>query len=316
MLSASGFSAVSNGMTYDLTDMKVFLAIAEEENVSRGAERCHLAASSASLRMKNLEETLGVTLLTRQARGVTLTPAGRVFREHAGRCLAQLEQMHADLRPYSLGMTGHVTVFANNNAISTYLPDDLARFFTDYPNVRITLEERTSHEIVTAVVAGRAEVGVVALETEHPALEFLPYRKDQLVLLTPTQHPLAAQSSISFRHCLGHPFISLQSGAALHTFLMNHAAALGGRLDVRVQVSGYRAIARLVASGAGVGIVPRTAIEPTDQGQLSVIELEEPWSQRDLRVCFPRHPTDKNIFRDKLVEILCDVQTRKATTST
>ncbi|TDA48460.1 LysR family transcriptional regulator [Burkholderia pyrrocinia] len=295
-------------MTYDLTDLKVFLAIAEEENVSRGAERCHLAASSASLRMKNLEETLGVTLLTRQARGVTLTPAGRVFREHAGRCLAQLEQMHADLRPFSLGMSGHVTVFANNNAISTHLPGDLARFFAAYPNVRITLEERTSHDIVAAVVAGRAEVGVVALETEHPALAFLPYRKDLLVLLTTIIHPVASKPSLGFRQCLGHPFISLQSGAALHTFLMNHAAALGGRLDVRVQVSGYRAISRLVASGAGIGIVPRTAIEPGDHEQFAIVELEEPWSQRDLRVCVPRNPGDKNIYRDKLVEILCDTR--------
>ncbi|NIE63192.1 LysR family transcriptional regulator [Burkholderia sp. Ax-1719] len=292
-------------MTYDLTDLKLFLAIAEVGNVSRGGELCHLAASSASLRMKNLEEAVGVTLFTRLARGVALTAAGRVFREHAGRCLAQLEQMHADLRPYTLGMTGHVTVFANNNAISTHLPGDLARFFAEYPSVRITLEERTSHDIVAAVAAGRAEVGVVALEHEHPMLEFLPYRKDELVLLAPMKHPLADRKKASFGKCLGHPFLSLQSGAALHTFLMNHATALGGRLDVRVQVSGYRAIARLVASGAGIGIVPRTAIEDDDQGQLAVIELEEPWSQRDLRVCIPRQQTEKNFYRDALVDILC-----------
>lgn len=291
-------------MTYDLTDLRLFLAIAEEANVSRGAERCHLAASSASLRIKNLEETIGVTLFTRLARGVTLTAAGQVFREHAGRCLAQLEQMHADLRPYTLGMTGHVTVFANNNAISTHLPGDLAVFFAAYPSVKITLEERMSHDIVAAVAAGRAEVGVVALEHEHPGLEFLPYRKDELVLLTPMGHLLAEQTSTSFSKCLGQPFISLQSGAALHTFLMNHATALGGRLDVRVQVSGYRAIARLVTSGAGIGIVPRTAIEERDQGQLAVVELVEPWSQRDLRVCIPRHPSEKNIYRDALVSIL------------
>ncbi|OYD60189.1 UNVERIFIED_ORG: DNA-binding transcriptional LysR family regulator [Burkholderia sp. CF145] len=292
-------------MPYDLTDLKVFLAIAEEGNVSRGAERCHLAASSASLRMKNLEDSVGVRLFKRQARGVTLTAAGHVLREHAKRCLAQLEQMRADLVPYVQGMTGHVTVFANNNAISTHLPDDLARFFKAYPSVRITLEERLSHDIVGAIVEGRAEIGVVALETEHPALEFLPYRKDQLVLLTPIDHPLAESGSISFASCLGQPFISLQSGAALHTFLMNHASALGGRLDVRVQVSGYRAIARIVASGAGIGIVPRTAIERSDRGRLSIVNLIEPWAERDLRVCIPKNPGEKNIYRDNLVEILC-----------
>ncbi|MDR5765882.1 MULTISPECIES: LysR family transcriptional regulator [unclassified Caballeronia] len=288
-----------------MTDLKVFVAVAEEGNVSRGAERCHLAPSSASLRVKNLEDAVGVTLLSRHPRGVALTAAGQVLVEHARRCLAQLEQMRSDLLPFAQGMTGHVTVFANNNAISSHLPDDLARFFAAFPSVRITLEERLSHDIVGAVVAGRADVGVVALESEHPALRFVPYKQDQLVLLTPVTHVLAKQSPVSFKGCLGQPFISLQSGAALHTFLMNHASALDGRLDVRVQVSGYRAIARLVSSGAGIGIVPRTAIEASDEGKVAVIELLEPWSQRNLHVCFQRNPAEKNLYRDELVDILC-----------
>jgi DNA-binding transcriptional LysR family regulator len=292
-------------MHYDLTDLKVFLAVAEEGNVSRGAERCHLAPSSVSLRIKGLEENIGTTLLTRQARGVTLTPAGHVLVEHARRCVAQLEQMHVDLLPFARGLTGHVTFFANNNAISSYLPDDLGRFFTLYPSVRITLEERMSHDIVAAVAAGRADIGVVALETEHPELDFLPYREDRLVLLAPLGSPLVQQELVSFSDCMDEPFISLQSGAALHTFLMNHASALGKRLDIRVQVSGYRAIARLVSSGAGIGIVARSALEESDSECLEIIELSEPWARRDLRVCVQRRPHETNFFRDRLIEILC-----------
>ena len=244
--------------------------------------------------------------MTRQARGVTLTQAGHIMMEHARRCVAQLEQMHADLLPYAQGLTGHVTFFANNNAISSYLPDDLARFFVRYPSVRITLEERLSHDIVAAVVAGRADLGVVALETEHPELDFLPYKKDQLVLLAPLNSELGQQSCVSFSACINTPFISLQHGAAMHTFLMNHATSLGGRLDVRVQVSGYRAIARLVSSGAGIGIVPRSALETTDSARLNVIELSEPWARRDLRVCVRRQPRQKNYFQERLVNILCN----------
>jgi DNA-binding transcriptional LysR family regulator len=293
-------------MHYDLTDLKVFLAVAEEGNVSRGAERCHLAPSSVSLRIKGLEEHIGTALLTRQARGVTLTPAGHVLAEHARRCVAQLEQMHVDLLPFARGLTGHVTFFANNNAISSHLPDDLARFFKLYPSVRITLEERMSHDIVAAVAAGRADIGVVALETEHPDLDFLPYREDRLVLLAPLGSPLARQGTVSFADCMDEPFISLQSGAALHTFLMNHASALGKRLDIRVQVSGYRAIARLVSSGAGIGVVARSAIEESDSESLAVLELSEAWARRDLRVCVQRRPAETNFFRDKLIEILCN----------
>jgi DNA-binding transcriptional LysR family regulator len=294
-------------MLYDLIDLKVFLAVAEEGNLSRGAERCHLAPSSVSLRIKDLEAALGTALLVREPRGVKLTPAGRVVVEHAQRCIAQLEQMHADLLPFAQGLSGHVTFFANNNAIGTYLPDDLARFFALYPNVRITLEERASDDIVAAVAAGRADLGLVALENDyrHPDLEFLPYREDQMVLLAPLDSTFARQASVDFAACLSAPFISQQQGSALHTFLMNRAAALGGRLDVRVQVSGYRAIVRLVSSGAGIGIVPRSALEAGDETQLAVVDLAEPWARRDLHVCVRRQPGEKNTFREKLVQLLC-----------
>lgn len=291
---------------YDLTDLRVFLAVADAGNVTRGAERCHLAPSSVSLRLKGLEDAVGVRLLIRQARGVTLTLAGQVMLEHARRCVAQLEQMHADLLPFSQGLSGHITVFANNNAISSHLPEDLARFFVAYPAVRISLEERLSMDIVAAVSAGRADIGVVAVEGEYPDLIFRPYREDQLVLLTPLQSKLGKLRAVSFAACLREPFISLQHGTALHTYLMNHAAALGGRLDLRVQVSGYRAIARLVASGAGIGIVPRSALELSDHDNLAIVELKEPWARRNLRVCVQRCQQEVNPFLSSLVNMLCE----------
>jgi DNA-binding transcriptional LysR family regulator len=291
-------------MHYDLTDLRVFLAVVDEGNLSRGASRCNLAPSSVSLRIKNLEEMFGTPLLHRQTRGVGPTAAGRVLTEHARRCLAQLEQMHADLLPYSQGLTGHVTVFANNNAISSFLPQDLPRFFKAYPTVRITLEERMSHEIVQAIAEGRADAGIVAFDADHPELEFFPYRQDELILLAPKEMDFGDRDTVSFGDCLRHPFICLQQGAAMHTFLVNHAAALGVKLDVRVQVSGYRAIANLVASGAGVGIVPRSALEDSDSSAMHILGLSEPWSIRNLRICVKRRAEAENAFRERLVAVL------------
>jgi DNA-binding transcriptional LysR family regulator len=155
---------------YDLTDLRIFLAVAEEGNLSRGARRCHLAPSSVSLRLKGLEDAIGVPLLEHQARGVALTRAGTVMLEHVRRCLAQLEQMHVDLQPFVQGLAGHLTLFANNNVIHSHLPDDLARFFQAFPSVRVTLEERLGTNIVAAVAEGRADLGVVAVEPAHPGL--------------------------------------------------------------------------------------------------------------------------------------------------
>jgi DNA-binding transcriptional LysR family regulator len=291
---------------YDLTDLRVFLAVADTGYVSRGAERCHLVPSSASLRLKGLEEAVGTPLFVRHARGVTLTQAGNVMIEHARRCIAQLDQMHVDLMPFAQGLTGHITFFANNNAISSHLPEDLGRFFADFPSVRITLQEHLSSDIVAAIAAGRADIGVVAMETNHPDLDYRPYRVDQLVVLAPLHSAIAQCKTINFADCLSEPFISLQQGAALHSYLMNQANALGGRLDVRVQVSGYSSIARLVASGAGIGIVPHSALTMSDHENVACIELAEPWARRELRVCMRRQSGDENHFARKLVEFLCE----------
>lgn len=290
---------------YDLTDLRVFLAVAEEGNLSRGARRCHLAPSSVSLRLKGLEEAIGVQLLERGARGVTLTRAGSVMREHVRRCMAQLEQMHVDLQPFAQGVAGHLTLFANNNAIHSHLPADLERFFLAHSSVRITLEERLGPDIVAAVAGGRADLGIVAVEADHPELAFMPYREDEFVLLVPLHHALARSERVRFVDCLGEPFISLQNGTALHTYLMNQAAALGGRLDVRVQVSGYRAIARLAASGAGIGLVPRSALLAEDDAALRVVALDEPWALRHHRVCVRPEAMASNRFLRELVTLLC-----------
>jgi DNA-binding transcriptional LysR family regulator len=90
-------------MRYDLTDLRLFVAVAEAKNLTRGAERAHLAPSSASHRIRALEDSIGAALLQREARGVSLTRAGEALLRHARQVFAQLEQMHADLSPYAQG---------------------------------------------------------------------------------------------------------------------------------------------------------------------------------------------------------------------
>jgi DNA-binding transcriptional LysR family regulator len=292
-------------MRYGLTDLRLFLAIAEEGSVARGASRCHLSPPSASLRLKDLEEGLGLTLFVRRARGVTLTTAGTVMLEHVRRCMAGLEQMHADLLPYAQGLTTQLTFFANNNAIHSFLPQDLARFFAAHPTVRIALEERMGHDIVAAVSVGRADLGVVAIDIDHADLDFIDYREDQFVFIAPASHRLSARRTIRFSECLGETWICLQSGSALHTYLMNKASESGGRLDVRVQVSGFDGLIQLVASGAGVAIVPLSAIADPLAAPFAIVDLEEPWAWRRHRVCVKKGALAVNTQLGHLVDILC-----------
>ena len=268
-------------MRYDLPDLRLVAAIADSGSLTRAAEQVHLAPSSASHRLTQLEVALGVPLFQRHARGLTPTPAGESLLRHARQVFAQLEQMHADLAPYASGVHSQVTVFANTNAINCFLPEDLGDFLREHPHVRVSLEEQPSPAIVQAVASRQVEIGVVAAEGEGGELETLPYRRDRLVLVVPAGHPLAHRDEVAFAEVLGEPFVCLHAGSAIHTFMMNHAARLGGRLDVRIQVRSFNAVCRMVAAGVGIGMVPRSAAVHG----LKTVKISDPWAPRDLQLC-------------------------------
>ena len=273
-------------MNYDLTDLRLFVAVAEEGNLTRGAARAFLAPSSASHRIRRLEDALNATLLDRQARGVTLTRAGEALLRNARQVLASLEQMHANLSPFATGIRGHVSLWANTHATHTYLPDDLAGFLRQHPQVSVSLEERTSTDIVVAVAGGEIDVGVLADSGHSAGVDLLPYRQDRLVLIVPRGHALSSRTGVGFAEVLGHPFVMLHAGSSIHTFTMNAAAALGHHLDVRIQVRSFEAVCRLVGAGVGLGMVPRSAVSTAGLAEPPVVlEMNEPWAQRDLQIC-------------------------------
>jgi DNA-binding transcriptional LysR family regulator len=276
-------------MRYDLVDLRLFVAVAEEANLTRGAGRCHLAPSSASHRLKALEEALGAPLLERLPRGVRLTRAGETLLQGARQVFAQLEQMHADLAPFAQGVRAQVVIHANTNATSSFLPDDLGDFLHRHPQVRVSLKEATSPEILRAVAAGEAEVGVVAGDLAGSDLESRPYRQDRLVLAVPRGHPATARARVRFAEVATEPFVLLHAGSAIHTFMMGMAADLGVTLDVRIQVKSFEAILRMVGAGVGLGMVPASATDHhSDHPDFAVVALDEPWARRDLRICARR----------------------------
>ena len=202
-------------MHYDLTDLRLFVAIAEEGNLTRGAARAFLAPSSASHRLQRLEAALGAQLFQRQARGVALTRAGEALLRNARQVLAALEQMHANLSPFASGVRGHVSLWANTHATHTFLPDDLASFLRQHPQVSVTLEERTSSDIALAVAHGEIELGVLADSSaiDGSSVQLQPYRRDRLVLITPQDHALAGRGPLRFAQVLEHAFVMLHTGS-------------------------------------------------------------------------------------------------------
>jgi DNA-binding transcriptional LysR family regulator len=275
-------------MRFDLTDLRLFVQVAESASITHGAGRANMALASASARIRGMEETLGVPLLERGPRGVKLTPAGRALVHHANVVLQQLERMRSELGEYAHGLKGHVRLLSNTIASTEFLPVPLASFLASRPNVDIDLEERPSHEIVQAVAAGFADVGIVVDLVDVGNLETFPFATDRLVLIAPRDHPLGRRRQITFREALSQEFVGLSAANALQNYLGQQATRAGGTLKLRVRLSGFDAICRMVHHGVGVAVIPQTAARHWRRPTIAVVRLNDAWSARKLMLCVRR----------------------------
>jgi DNA-binding transcriptional LysR family regulator len=271
---------------FELVDLKLLVSIAETNSLTHGAERAHLSLPAVSKRIKHLEESLGTPLFYRTSQGVTLTPPGQAFVYHARLVLSQLEHLYSDLREYVHGVKGHVRVLGNTTAITEFLPPILRTYLVTHPDISIDLKECLSVEIVRAITDGTAHIGVVAGDVRTEDLEVLPYWQDRLVLATAHDHPLAKRKSISFLETLEFEYIGLPEASAIHAFLKQEAYNLNKSLKLRIQVTNFEAVCRMVEANVGISVLPESAARRHAKILgIQLIHLADKWAMRNLRIC-------------------------------
>jgi DNA-binding transcriptional LysR family regulator len=267
----------------DLTSLQLFVAVCELGSIGKAAEREFIAASAVSKRLSDLEAALDTPLLYRHTRGVDLTPAGQSLLHHARSVLFSLEKMQGELSEYAAGVRGHVRVHASISAIVQFLPEDLGSFIVQHAEVKIDLEEHLSTEVVRAVQEGAADLGICNTADGIGDLQTLPYRQDQLVLIVPRGHVLAARETMAFEDSLDFDHVGLHSNSSIY-LAMRHAAALAGRtIKLRIHVTGLDAMCRMIHNGLGVGVMPQRAFALMHGvGELESIPLTNDWAARQI----------------------------------
>ena len=269
----------------DLVSLSLFAMVARTGSISEGAKLANLAVGAASKRMTELEAGLRVSLLDRHSRGVRLTPAGRALLAHARRILGDVDGMAAELSDYADGLTGRVQLWANTSAVTQFLPQEIVGFTAANAGIRIELEEANSSDVVSAVLDGRADFGILADRIPSAGLQLLPYREDRLVLVVPQGHALGKRQRIAFAEALEFDFVSLARGTSLAQRLEAETSALGKRLRLRIQVRSFDAMCMMVAAGLGVAVLPHDAVLPHLRSmKLRKIELTDDWVHRQLLI--------------------------------
>jgi DNA-binding transcriptional LysR family regulator len=273
----------------ELRQLEYFIAVAEEANFTRAAERVHISQPGISAQIRQLEHDLGATLIDRSGRTARLTTAGEAALTHARAALAATEAVRRAVDEVTGLIRGRLVVGMVTACTVTPLFDALSAFHSAHPGVEISLIEDTSDRLVEHVRGGTADLALIGAAGAPPA-EFgaLTVISERLAALVPVDHPLVdhtlvdhplterSRSTTTLDAVCAHPIVSLPEGTGIRAVFDQGCAAKGIRPDIALQASAPAAVADLALRGLGVGILSESmAAAPGDAGRLAALPIED-----------------------------------------
>jgi DNA-binding transcriptional LysR family regulator len=269
-------------MNLSSRDLRAFLALLEEGNFTRAAQRVHLSQPAFSALIQSLEDSFGARLFDRTTRRVALTPEGRLLEESARRLLADFDAMVADFQDHAQHRKGRVSIAALPSLAAHWLPDVLAEFHRRHPGVEIALMDTLSEQCKALVRASRADL---ALATAAPgeqdlASEFLC--ADEFHLVCREDHPLARRRKLAVADLAAYPFVHLSRSSSVRQHL--EAAFHPAQMRTVAEVEHLATVTGLVAAGFGISVVPALTLFQFQRKGLVLRPLKLPGLQRELAI--------------------------------
>ncbi|MEU0839555.1 LysR family transcriptional regulator [Streptomyces sp. NPDC005962] len=245
--------------------LRVLRALAEHGTVTAAAQALYMSPSAASQQLAALEGEVGHVLLERRGRTVRLTPTGIVLAAHATKIASQLEQAEAEMAACSEGLAGEVTIAAFASAITEVVAPAVAALREDAPQVRIRVKDAEGHASQRLLVDGAVDI---ALSVEHrdvpgQSTEQLlrePLYAEPFDVVLPSGHRLADAPEVDLADLSKDPWVTPWPGNPVHDVVLR--ACEEARFQPRVEclADDSRAVCALVSAGAGVALVPRSAL--------------------------------------------------------
>lgn len=265
----------------DLISLRLFIAVCQERNISRAAEREFITPSAVSRRISDIEKIVGLPLIHRHGRGITVTPAGDAVFRNALAIAGSIQKLSDELSCFHSVTEGSVRIVANLSSIVQFLPEDIAAFRQLFPNVNIELEEQNSAQAMRTLADRGADFAICSEINGLKQFESRPYRTDQLFVMLPYQHRLATCTSLKLQDLLAENLIGLKNDTALMQLLEREYTAVGATLSSDIRAGGLEAMCRMVHAGLGFAIVPKLIGELyTNTLKVTLRPLTAPWAAR------------------------------------
>lgn len=245
--------------------LRILRAVADHRTVTAAAAALYLTPSAVSQQLAALEQETGHTLLTRSGRGVRLTAAGDILLAHANAVLAQLERAEAELAAYAGGTAGEVRVVAFATGIAEVLAPAIGRLADRHPDLRIRVRDAEGEESLRLVLDGEADV-VLAVEyrgspgEDDRRLARVPLYAEPFDAVLHTSHPLGQGAYVALAELADSDWIGPYPGNPCHDVMLLACELAGFQPRLVHSSDDFRAVVALAGAGAGVALVPRSAL--------------------------------------------------------
>src|ERR1051326_6548071 len=246
----------------ELRHLRYFVAVAEEENVSRAALKLHVSQPALSRQIRDLEDELGFLLLERTAKSVRLTEAGRAFVTEARAVLQRAEDAVKAARNIAHVGAGELHVGYAPSLTARILPQTLRAFQAESPNVRVRLHDFSTEEMIAGLREGKLQIALVVrlAAAMLSGLRFEELSSDSICLAVAPKHPLAGRRTVTLPEAATEPLItySRKDYPEAHEHLAAMFATVNRKPRIAEEHDSVSSLIAAVEAGNGVAIVPES----------------------------------------------------------
>lgn len=260
----------------ELRHIEVFVAVVKEKSFTKAAERLGLSQPTVSLHLQSLERELGVRLLDRDGRKISMTPAGKLFYQYAVEIVDLKNKAILELKRFLGSVEGNFTIGASTVPGEYILPRLLPGFVNQYPKTRFRIQVMDSREVNLAVAEGEMDMGVVGARADDDRLDYTRLCEDEVVVFAPAGMEL--EGSVDVEGLREIPLVMREKGSGTREAFEEAVAQLGLRpeeLKVVAEVGSTTAVKEAVKSGLGCGIASKMSIrDEVSSGLFKVIDVK------------------------------------------
>jgi len=287
----------------ELRQLQYFIAVAEELNFSRAAERMHMTQPPLSIQIQNLEKELGILLFNRNNRKVELTDAGKLFYRDVLKTMDFLDHSVENARRVHLGELGHLRVGFVGSATYDILPEVLREFRSLYPDIKVHLSELSTTAQLDALRQNIIDVGVLRPPVLDETLCTEIVSISRCMLAVPKQHPLLQLDIVTLADLKPYPFVLLspRTWPGLYHEILGLCNPF-----IQQEALEFQTVIGLVAAGMGVAIVPKSAMNLHTK-EVVYIDLLQQLPLTSMGITYRRN--DQSL----LVKTFCDIAEKRST---